>query len=528
MGSIKKLERIFENDIFVISLFYFLAYGVILLNEGIFFDDWTFYYADKANMVRIMREAGHHWAGYYYFFMFSLKNMFVFRVLVFCSYLFSAFFLNAVLKTVKEISDSDRLFVVLFFTLLPVNFARIAACISHYALGYFLFFLGFFILSRYLEIRKTLLRILVLLALFCSFFALNSLLVFYYGTIIIYIIYIECKIRQSKAIFPSQVLKYLDFLLLPAVFWAIKKLFFMPCSDYAAYNQITLRKMLTTRYNLNNAFNTTLHAPLSESFENLLSHPLLIISLAFLLLFLLPKREKNAPENKYSDSDKTDFIFLFFGIIALISGIYAYVAIGTIPSPMDWQSRYQMLAPLGASFFIIYFLKIFFTKKSQIFIFSLLTILFTYTNTFNYIDYQQDWFKQLSLIENFKTNEIIKNHTSFIFVDEAKDLNARNRGLRFYEWCGLFKKAFHGETRFGVLDIAYSNNMKDYESSINFNEYNMRDFKLKDPEYKVTLRKGNFKLSRTNMLKLFLKKITSPAQYKNDIRNIIILDTEKI
>jgi len=528
MELIKKLERIFKNDIFVITLFYSLAYGLILLNKGIFFDDWVFYYADKTNMTQIMSRAGQPWVGYYYFFMFSLNDMLVFRVLVFCSYLLSAFFFNSILKTVKEISDEDRLFVVLFFTLLPVNFARIAACLSHYALGYLFFFLGFFILSRYLKIKKTLLRALALLVLFCSFFALNSLLVFYYGTIIIYIIYVEFRIRQRKVIFPFQVLKYLDFLLLPVVFWAIKNLFFKSYYDYAGYNQITLDKILTTRYNLNGAFNRTLNAPLSESFENLLSHPLLIISFAFLFFLLLPKREKKSPENQYGDSEKNDFIFLFFGIIALISGIYAYVAIGSMPGSMDWQSRYQMLAPLGASIFIIYFLKIFFTKKSKLFIFSLLTILFTYTNLFNYIDYQQDWFKQLSLIENFKTNEIIKNHTSFIFIDEAKDLNARSRGLRFYEWCGLFKKTFHDETRFGILDIMYSNNIKDYDLNIKSNEYNMRDFKLKDPEYKIIIKKGNFKLSKTNMLKLFLKKITSPSQYENDIRNILILDVEKI
>ncbi len=118
-------------------------------------------------------------------------------------------------------------------------------------------------------------------------------------------------------------------------------------------------------------------------------------------------------------------------------------------------SRNQLLIPLGASFILYYILRIFFREiglrtNIKFFFYSILIALFLCTNVFIYLDYQKDWFKQLSLIENFKTSSVMKNNHKFLFTDNTKDLNARGRVYGFYEWNGMMEYIFKDESRFGL------------------------------------------------------------------------------
>ena len=151
MMMMMMIKNIFKKDAFLISLFYSLAYGITLFNDGLFLDDWSSYHVAKPALIAMAKAYGKPWDGYYLISILSLNTTLASRFVVFFSFLLSALFLNRILKEISQISDGSRLSIVLLFAIFPVNFARITMTISTYALGYFAFFLGFWLFVKYLE-----------------------------------------------------------------------------------------------------------------------------------------------------------------------------------------------------------------------------------------------------------------------------------------------------------------------------------------------------------------------------------------
>ncbi len=520
MKSEKGIEGIRLKDIFFVTLFYSLAFGLMLLNDGIFFDDWVLYHVDKESIMSIASQVGLPWAGPYYIGVLSLNSMIACRIIVFCSYLLAAFFLYEILKKIREISRGERLLVTLFFALFPVNFARITLITSQFSISYFLFFLGLFLLSRYFEKRELFTRISALLVLFISFFSLQSLLVFY-GVVIVFIAYEErLNIKTIKG-FLFLPLRYLDFLAAPVVFWVMKIIFFKPYGLYTGHNEVNLANLLPAIYKLNEAFNTSFIVPLREALQSLNSNYPMIIILT-LLAGIFAYRTYFVRKD---DVEADDFLLLLFGFLFFIFGVYGYLAVDKMPTSLEWYSRFQILVPLGASFIIVYFVRIIFNNKAGILVYSLLLVLFTYTNFLGYLNYQKDWFKQLSLMENFKNSEILKNNTSFLFNDKTYDLNAGKRTYYFYEYTGLMKLVFGNERRFGTVNQADFTIIQNYMALA---QYNCREYNVQKPQYEVAINYGEYKLGRSNTLKLMLLRLIKPEEFESKVRNIIRLGYTKL
>ena len=470
-------------------------------------------------------QLGIPWVGWYVILILSLKTMIACRVLVFLCYLFSGFFLYGILKTIQEISVQERLFLSIFFVLFPVNSAKIALCVSHYAISYFLFFLGFFLLAEYFRKKDVYLRILALALLFVSFMSLQSLLVFYL-IVIIYIGYMErANVKNVKGFF-MRVFKYMDFLVTPLVFWAIKLVFFKPYGAYTGYNAVSWDKLIGAIYKLDEAFELAFLAPLRGAYGVIGPNYLVIIIATLLISAILYKGWSINREQE----GMADFWFLLFGVFAFVTGVFGYLAVDRVPVYWDWNSRFQMLVPLGAGFIIVYLGRIFLTSKARVLLYSLLVVLFIYANYTVYMKFQQDWFKQLSIVENLKKEEIMKNNTTFLFTDRAPKFNANDRQYRFYEYTGLMKLAFGNETRFG------SANQQDFipEALTHFitqGQFNCRDYKITKPQYQVYIDWSGwsgYNLTDLETIELVWLKFTKPNEFAEKIQKFMVLDIVKL
>jgi hypothetical protein len=162
----------------------------------------------------------------------------------------------------------------------------------------------------------------------------------------------------------------------------------------------------------------------------------------------------------------------------------------------------------------------------QKYILSLIITSFIMMNFVTYLSFQKDWFKQLSLVENFKTNEIIKDGASFVFVDNAKNMNAINRNYRFYEYNGLFKLAFNDEKRFGIDENEF-NDINNFKYCINYPVYNMSDFRLKNPEERVIINQGEYIPSSFYTIRLlYFQRLKNP-EFTKIIKSILDIKTQK-
>lgn len=522
-----------RKDYILIFILYSFSFGIILLNQGIFWDDWTLYNQNPNDILNSFKEAGAflYWPGYLYNFLLSLSSgIFLIRLLIFVTYLFSAFFLNYVLSKIMIIDPLSRLFIVLIFALFNINSARIAIIDSPYAICNFLFFFGFYLIVKFFFRKKFLYRILSLFCFFISF-STNSFLVFYIIPFV-YIFYIKReqlilnKISFKNFLFLlKKAYRYLDFILLPFIFFIIKICFFKPYGLYEGYNNISLKNL--NPINFIRAFNGSFFQIFKADYIRLISHPFLFIIISVIIFIIIKKLYRTDIINFNKKNINHNLFLAGFGLFAFFVGVFPYIAVGIIPNLLDWDSRHQLLIPLGTSFILYYVLKILFYELNikanlKIFFYTFLIALFLCSNIFIYLDYQKDWFKQLSLIENFKENSIFKNSNTFLFTDNTEYLNTLERSYRFYEWTGIMKEAFKDESRFGV-DVNQKDNINFFLSFKNYPQYNFSTYNSGSKEVNIIIEHGEFELSKRNIIKLFYYKYFDKKKYEDSIKKILVL-----
>lgn len=520
-----------KSNLFYIVLFYLLSFSLILLNGGIFWDDWLYYDKDYEVIKEAFNISGSLYFAPLHKLLLVKNGVYIYRILIFIFFYLSTFFLYKILDSIKEINDYDRFYILVFFAIFPVNFMRISIINFPYALCYFLFFAGWWLLVKYLYLKKTIYRILSLCLFFLSF-TTNSFLMFF----IVPFYYLNVKEFSYKIDYSniiSIIKKYADFLLLPFLFYFLKNVFFATTDLYQTYNKINLSIKNTTLINVDLGFLYSFTFPVKIA----LIEPLLyktglqvLIFFLFLVIFFIIhiKFRSQRKEYKY---EKYGFLIGFF---ILLTALLPYLLVGRMPYFEGVDNRHQLLVPLGASLLLYYLVSLIcrllrFKLLLKNIIFSLLITAFIVNNFFTCLEFQQDWFKQLSFIENVKKNETIRTNSTFYFVDNTMKYNAINRDNRFYEYNGKMKMAFGDDTRFGVESGFGPEIFKSKNEALKFRKYrqfNMSGYNPSGDDYDVYIEYGNFKLNTVSTLKLLFWQYTNRDKFEKCIPAVISLKTE--
>jgi hypothetical protein len=517
------------KDIFFFFFCYLLSYFFLLINNGIYWDDWLLYTLDKQTSIKVALDLGTGIIGFIGPVLLLFPHGFVLgKILTFFAYFFAGIFLNCILKSIRNIDQFSRVILVTLFMIFPVNCVRISFCVIHYAFCYFLFFFAFFLIFKYLQNKKLIFRVLALISFFVAFFT-NSFLVFYL-IIILYLFYREKGTMKSlKSVFFA-CLKYVDFILLPLIFWGLKIIFFVPNGYFkGTYNQITINSFLNIGLNLKLSFRTSFFQIIKRAVLLGKDNILLIIVLSLLIFLIL--KIMNFKDSKVS---RKYYIFgIIFGFLCFFLALFPYLVTGNIPLNQDWLPRHQLLVPLGAVLMIFYSIQLLFSfikiNNIKIIVVSIIISLFIFANCNNYMEYYKDWFKQLALIENFKMNSKIKNGETFILIDNAYILNAKQRSFRYYEYMGLLQYVFPHSKRKYVFSFDDSrdptkiNNLFYY-----YYNKNLDSKKINRPDYIINIRQGNLKIDRKTFFDLFVLYNSNKFEFKNRIINYICLNVQKI
>ena len=515
------LDRSVKNEYLVLFIIYLIAHGLMLTCNGIFWDDWVLYNVKSDGVIDRSWQSGAIWVGYFRVFMLSLPKSILFhRLLVFLLFMFSGFFLNEIMKKITEIDNFSRVIIVIFFLIFPVNSARITLVCAPYALGYFSFFFAFWKIKLFPS--KIFFRLLGA-GLFFFSFSTNSLLV-YYLLFLIFLFYSEFSFRFSLSNLKKYLLKNIGLIFLPILFWIIKCLFLRPYGLMENYNTISAKNIIQSPHNfyhlvLKNSFFDVIRLSL-DVFNN---HIVVSLGTAILILIVLIRLKYVHVE----DSTRVQLTGICAGIFALFLGVFPYLAVGSTLRLDDWDSRNQLLVPLGAALIICYVLNFLLRREVLVFVFSFFIAIFLLTDILVYLDYQKDWYKQLSLVENFRESEIIRNNSNFIMADGTFDLNANQRIYRFYEYTGLMKKTFNNQIRFAEDEKLYRKDRNCYNQYISDN-YNMADYVCKEAEYKVVIRNGTYKMSSYNVLKLRFHELFDASVFLPEIKGILNIHYVKI
>lgn len=525
------LKRYLIYDHLIIFIFYSIAYGLMLINKGVFWDDWMIY----NQPYEVIKEAfilnGSPYFAILHKILLLENAILYYRILVFIFFLASAYLLYEILRTIKQVDFYDRFFIVLFFALLPVNFMRLPVIDFPYAFCYFIFFSAWWFIQKYLQENKIILRVISLLLFFISFTTPSFLFFYIIPVYFIYLTRYDYQIKRRKIMLTIR--KYPDFILLPLLFYFLKSFFFKPVDLYETYNKINLSIKNTVLVNFDLGFLYSFTFPVKIAIIEPLFYKtglqVLILLLFAVVFFLIHfKFRSEIRENKF------DKYGILIGFLILLIAIFPYLLVGRMPFYEGVDNRHQLLVPLGASL-LLYYLVSLICRLLQLkiliknIVFSLLIAAFIVNNFFTYLEFQQDWFKQLSFIENVKKNETIRINRTFYFVDNTMKYNAINRDNRFYEYNGKMKLAFGDETRFGVergFGPEIFNSKKEALKFKKYKQFNMSSYNPSGDIYDVYIEYGTYKLNTISTIKLLYWHYTNKKKFEKHIPDIISLKTE--
>lgn len=523
---------------FIFIILYFISFGFMLASNGLMWDDWTFLNYDFNILNQYYGGQGlvfYDWFYKNFWAIFGNHPVFLLKFLTFFTYLFISILFYKILKTIKEIDEADRVFLFLFFTFLPLNFVRYMANFYTFILSLFLFWTAFYLISIYLKNKKNiLLRIFILFFFFLSYF-LQSLLVFYY-IVPIYIFYKEkVRINNIKKIY-SYIFKYFDFVILPVVFFLIKNIYWKNYGWFLNYNHISfnIRTIIKIPINLFFALKNSFFEVFSLSF----SEQFIYIFFFSIFLFIFFKKFNIFSQKDRQFNIKIDVIFLCIGILSFFLGALPYLFVSKIPYIYGYESRFQILLNCGFAFILVYILKIFFAfleiknKNIKYFIYILFLVSFIFLNIRVYFNFQKDWLKKISLIENFRNNEIIKNNDIFYIVDNTKLLNIFNDNPHYSIYSNIFRLLYNSDNKiafdFDLLKLDYFNS-EDVQKTRKYPSFAIKNLNFSsNRKYKIILNYGKYDILSNNKNVLFLLFSKNNSEKSKCLKNILRIDYEKV
>jgi hypothetical protein len=504
----------------------------MLFNNGIYWDDWVLYNQTKSDLVYTFTSAGNPSVGYLHYFIFSLPGViFIVRALSFLLFFAAALFIRNILNSIKEISGLDRLFILILLLILPFNLGRVNVINFLYTICYFTFFFALWIFKEYLQKRVLAFRVISLFVFYISFLT-NSLLVFYLIVPILIYYFSNVNYKSIRNILLIAA-RYIDFLLLPFLYFCIQKATTHPSGPYEFYNQIYLINIFHAPLETIKAFSSTFQDIITEAI--FINKKALIIFLIFLftLYYIIKKLDKNLIEGT---KNKNWVIFFFLGMFFFFLSVFPYLAVGRSGDyyGQEWRSRDQLLMSVGVSFMLLYGLKLItaeFNMNRNLFNFLVASIIasFVLYDCYFYLNLQRDWYKQQSFIESLKDNPTIKNNSTFLIVDNTEIYNAMGRNVRFYEYNGILRQAFGDDTRFACEKNSYNNWFKDPVNSRNIlTGYNMNHYKLTEPQYYIYIDKGAYELTLKRTIKLRILQLVYSNKVTSILKDIVHIRVDKI
>jgi hypothetical protein len=404
------------------STVYGLAFAPQLLNaKFLYWDDWLLInpLTGKIRADYFGGSGRAPWTEYLESTIFNSSPT-VFRLATLLAFFASGYFLFHILSRSKALTQNQVIVATLIFLVVPVNSARIALITNTYSTSFFLFFLGWFLLSF-----KN--RIVFQLLGFVSFFLSYTTIGVVTFTVlpVLYLLFVGKPRNVGDVLKKCKVAVFLA--ALPVLYMVMRQLFWPPSSGYA-----------------------NMYSPQTLGLIRGLLFVAVCSSPAISGLFVAKWRRTDS-----------NYFLMVFGLIAISVGAFPYMVgghlvdisdwlIAFIPNFSDWNSRHQLLLPLGISLIVCSSLKIdsdepFNWKLSPVF-----STMIAFCIVLN-ITFAQEYFldgkKQDSIMEAMANNEDLRNSTSILIDDSAVRFNARGRSIRSYEWEAMLEKVFGDDSR---------------------------------------------------------------------------------
>lgn len=467
----QQFTRLLFNDrkghLILIFTFSILAHGLLLLNDGVYWDGWLIYAAkflDRWDLTQgIYADRGglpvytaFHWLMYWF-----PSFVFGYKLVAFLFILFSSLIIYQISRTVLK-NTQISFFIALIALTYPANQASVELIVIPYLLSYFLFWLGCYLLvkDQWGDNPSYLLKVSAVASLVLSF-RMYSLLVYFYG--FLFFLFLVEWIQTPKKDYLTVLVNFVRnngiYLVLPVIFWILNLWLFPPKGAYEHSDQFIWGAAmfpLAATY-----FENALIGQIGASIRNITSPVIGLI--VFIGAFVFAKSMRVERTKESSTRKNLPLVLLLGGFLLFLAGLVPYVAVGRSTQLEGWSTRNAILVALPISMMLVGVLSWFAQKEAQanakklsrivVFILAALTLLFTAESVKYYLFWQLRAIKDNSVVSNlrFLQNEV--SDTSVLFVYDDIRVGGETK-YRPHEYFGMFALAWPDKERIGI-DVRY-------------------------------------------------------------------------
>lgn len=130
--------------------------------------------------------------------------------------------------------------------------------------------------------------------------------------------------------------------------------------------------------------------------------------------------------------------------------------VGKTPVFFAYESRHQLLLPIGFSFLVVSLIGIVVTERFRALVLITALIVFTTVSIQLQYCYLIGWLKQESVMANLRSNPLPQQYKTIEVIDYTAFYNATDRPIAFYEWCGIVKYVTGKEDRLFITTDFWS------------------------------------------------------------------------
>jgi hypothetical protein len=453
---------------------------LIILNPGMYWDDWVWVFQPPEAHIEVGRELGVWWSGYFNNFIYSFQNsVFILRIIAFVGWCIGAFCFTWVIKGVLSLTTREALEIGALIIASQACLIRFLNSTAFYNVYFMAFWIGaaVFIYAYHSKYSR-----LLSIPFFLFSFYLNSFLVVYCGgLLVIFITYVlqqDIKgnqfvpqkdflrnfILNSKKIFSYQketwfkvfknfIVSLNIFILLPGVFFLVTKLMTTQSKLYGSYNHIEVGLIFGSFFQAIPLFFKVLNAYFSLYERVPLLWILFFTILIYACVFLL---QKNNVELTWPR-----ILRKYFLAIAIFSlSIAPYLIVKKTPDLRDfYESRHGLIAIPAIILFIQGSLDLILKlvskrvksiNKIRDFIFALLMGCSIASSNIFAMQLWGDWLRQSAIINFLADNKkVLETVNLFIIYDNSLN-KIGNRKIWNYEYTGNVHQVMNKQSYFAV------------------------------------------------------------------------------
>lgn len=406
----------------VILAFSLLTHGIIMLNDGLYWDGWMIdtwqRRKDWKPMKRFFSEVGMPLFYYQHKLIAYLPLRILFyRILAFISTFMSAFAVYLIASNFDFLSNNDALLLALLYLSYTGYHMNVDINVGlQYTFPTAVFYSACFVAlfsesqagSAYWALR------VISLGMFFLSFNANSILVYFFGFLALKgILYFRGN-EISLANFMNFTARNSDYLLLPFIFWFIKEKYTPRHGYYINYNRINLN-ISKIKNGFMQLFRTGLVGILKTSFIFLLRRPVVLMTaLIFYFVFLIFVGQYLSFDSMLQTKA---MLFFLYGILLLILGGLPYILVGQPFGLRGWSTRNNMLLALPVALIILGTCNLFLKTAVVVpFLIILLIVSIIYLN-YIYLSWIALWVKYRSMLFNLKKIPSAKDISIYGFCD---------------------------------------------------------------------------------------------------------------